>query len=35
MRLKILNSNESEKIIIDDVKDIGIGVFPIDDDNRN
>ena len=35
MRLKILNLNESEKIVIDNVKDIKIDVFSIDDDNRN
>ena len=35
MRLKILNSNEFERIIIDDVKDIKIDVFSVDNDNRN
>ena len=33
MRLKILN--ESERIITDNVKNIKIGVFPVNDDNRN
>ena len=35
MRLKILNSNEFEKIIINNVKDVKIDVFLVDNDNRN
>ena len=35
MKLKILNSNEFERIIIDDVKDVKIDVFLVDNNNRN
>ena len=35
MRLKILNSNEFEKVIIDNVKNVKTDVFLVDDDNRN
>ena len=30
-----MNSNEFEKVIIDNVKDIRIDVFSVNDDNRN
>ena len=35
MKLKILNSDGFEKVIADNVKDIKIDVFSVDDDNRN
>ena len=35
MRLKILNLNEFERVIIDDVKNVKINVFSVNDDNRN
>ena len=35
MRLKILNLNEFKRIIIDNVKDVKIDIFFVDDDNCN
>ena len=35
IRLKILNLNEFERVIIDEIKNVKINVFFVDDDNRN
>ena len=35
MKLKILNLNESEKIIINNVKDVKIDIFFVDHNNHN
>lgn len=35
MKLKILNLNEFEEIIINNIKDINYNIFFIDNNNRN